>query len=57
MVSKLNYFSFADRPGMLDFRGKAKWDAWHAKKGLASDSAKEQYITKVDELIAKYGVN
>ncbi|RXM37205.1 Acyl-CoA-binding protein [Acipenser ruthenus] len=22
------------RPGMLDFKGKAKWDAWDARKGL-----------------------
>ena len=21
------------RPGMMDFAGKAKWDAWNAKKG------------------------
>ncbi|EOB00580.1 Acyl-CoA-binding protein, partial [Anas platyrhynchos] len=23
----------SDRPGMLDFKGKAKWDAWNALKG------------------------
>jgi len=22
-----------ERPGMLDFTGKAKWDAWNGKKG------------------------
>ncbi len=22
-----------DRPGMLDFKGKAKWDAWNGLKG------------------------
>ena len=22
-----------DRPGMLDFKGKAKWDAWNEIKG------------------------
>lgn len=26
-------FSFPARPGMLDFTGKAKWDAWEGKKG------------------------
>ena len=26
---------FAARPGMLDFTGKAKWDAWEKKKGAA----------------------
>ncbi|XP_054007250.1 acyl-CoA-binding protein-like [Hylaeus anthracinus] len=43
------------RPGMLDFKGKAKWDAWDRKKGLSQDSAKEQYIQKVEELIAMIG--
>lgn len=33
-----------DRPGMLDFKGKAKWDAWSAKKGLSQDDAKREYI-------------
>ncbi|NP_001296092.1 acyl-CoA-binding protein isoform 2 [Danio rerio] len=27
------------RPGMLDFTGKAKWDAWDAKKGFQLDMA------------------
>uniref|UniRef100_A0A4W6CGE7 Diazepam binding inhibitor, acyl-CoA binding protein n=1 Tax=Lates calcarifer TaxID=8187 RepID=A0A4W6CGE7_LATCA len=22
-----------DRPGMMDFKGKAKWDAWDSRKG------------------------
>jgi diazepam-binding inhibitor (GABA receptor modulator, acyl-CoA-binding protein) len=44
------------RPGMLDFKGKAKWDAWESKKGTSSDAAKETYITKAEELVAKYGI-
>jgi diazepam-binding inhibitor (GABA receptor modulating acyl-CoA-binding protein) len=44
------------RPGsLLDFKGKAKWDAWEGKKGISQDDAKEQYIAKVDLLIATYG--
>ncbi|XP_031830365.1 acyl-CoA binding protein 1 [Nomia melanderi] len=44
------------RPGgILDFKGKAKWDAWNNKKGLNQDTAKEQYIQKVDELIVIIG--
>ena len=27
------------RPGMLDFKGKAKWDAWDAKKGMSQVDA------------------
>ncbi|XP_076236750.1 acyl-CoA binding protein 1 isoform X2 [Calliopsis andreniformis] len=43
------------RPGMLDFKGKAKWDAWNEVKGMAQDIAKEKYIQKVEELIATIG--
>merc|ERR1712002_240615 len=39
-----------ERPGMLDFKGKAKWDAWEKKKGMSQDDAKTQYIAKVAEL-------
>ncbi|KAL7293797.1 acyl-CoA-binding protein-like [Trichogramma pretiosum] len=43
------------RPGMLDFKGKAKWDAWNAKKGMSQDEAKKLYIEKVESLIASIG--
>ncbi|XP_025831202.1 acyl-CoA-binding protein homolog 1-like isoform X2 [Agrilus planipennis] len=45
-----------DKPGMLDLKGKAKWEAWNGKKGLAQASAKEQYIAKVDQLIQSIGL-
>ncbi|KAJ3642086.1 hypothetical protein Zmor_024903 [Zophobas morio] len=45
-----------DRPGMLDLKGKSKWDAWNAKKGTSQDSAKEQYIAKAEALIQAYGL-
>lgn len=32
------------RPGMLDVRGRAKWDAWAAKKGMGQDAAADQYV-------------
>ncbi|KAL0073661.1 acyl-CoA-binding protein [Phycomyces blakesleeanus] len=41
------------RPGAFDFKGKAKWDAWTAKKGLSSEDAEAQYIALVEELKAK----
>ena len=28
-----------NRPGMLDFKGKAKWDAWEKLKGKAKEDA------------------
>jgi diazepam-binding inhibitor (GABA receptor modulating acyl-CoA-binding protein) len=42
------------RPGMMDFKGKAKWDAWESKKGMSSEAAKEAYILKSAELMVKY---
>uniref|UniRef100_T1J8I7 ACB domain-containing protein n=1 Tax=Strigamia maritima TaxID=126957 RepID=T1J8I7_STRMM len=39
------------RPGMLDLKGKAKWDSWNGKKGVSPSDAKEAYIKKVEELI------
>ena len=44
-----------DRPGMLDFTGKAKWDAWNARKGTTTYAAQAEYITIVEELKVKYG--
>jgi len=44
------------RPGMLDFQGKAKWDAWSGQKGKSQDDAKSEYITLVEELKGKYGM-
>merc|ERR1711893_7173 len=43
------------RPGMMDFAGKAKWDAWNARKGTSQADAEAEYITFVEELKAKYG--
>ncbi|KAG0361317.1 Acyl-CoA-binding domain-containing protein 1 [Podila minutissima] len=40
------------RPGFTDLKGKAKWDAWSEKKGLASDEAEKQYIALVEKLAA-----
>ncbi|KAK1166008.1 acyl-CoA-binding protein-like [Acipenser oxyrinchus oxyrinchus] len=44
------------RPGMLDFKGKAKWDAWDARKGMGKEDAMKAYIAKVEELKGKYGI-
>ncbi|KAK2525849.1 Dbi [Columba guinea] len=46
----------SDRPGMLDFKGKAKWDAWNALKGMSKEDAMKAYIAKVEELKGKYGI-
>ena len=41
------------RPGMLDLKGKAKFDAWTGKKGLGKDAAMTQYVALVDRLLKK----
>lgn len=41
-----------DRPGMTDFVGRAKWDAWNALKGTSQEVAKKQYIDFVKDLQA-----
>ena len=41
------------RPGMLDFKGRAKWDAWHGRKGMKREQAMEAYVALVDRLTAK----
>lgn len=38
-----------DRPGMLDVKGRAKYDAWAKRKGLSKDAAMEQYVALVDK--------
>ncbi|XP_051535825.1 acyl-CoA-binding protein-like [Myxocyprinus asiaticus] len=44
------------RHGMLDFTGKAKWDAWEAKKCMSKEDAVKAFIAKVEELKGKYGI-
>ncbi len=43
------------RPGMLDPVGRAKWDAWTARKGTSRDEAKRRYVSLVDELAKALG--
>ena len=38
------------RPGMMDFVGRAKYDAWEKLKGTASDQAMQTYIDKLEAL-------
>ncbi len=43
------------RPGMMDFKGRAKYDAWSTVKGTSSDDAKRAYIAAVEQLEKKHG--
>jgi acyl-CoA-binding protein len=38
------------RPGMLDIKGRAKFDAWDGQKGKSKDAAMEAYVALVDRL-------
>ncbi len=40
------------RPGMMDFVGRAKYDAWAALAGTSAEDAKADYVAKVSELQA-----
>ncbi|MFC4160587.1 acyl-CoA-binding protein [Chitinimonas lacunae] len=42
-----------DRPGMMDFVGRAKYDAWDGLKGLSNEEAMQKYIDLVEALKAK----
>lgn len=41
------------RPGMMDLRGRAKYDAWAKKQGMTKDAAKQAYIAAVDKILQK----
>ncbi|HSH05512.1 MAG TPA: acyl-CoA-binding protein [Anaerolineae bacterium] len=43
------------RPGMMDFVGRAKFDAWQRLKGTGKEEAKEQYVALVTELQEEMG--
>ena len=40
---------------MLDFTGKAKWDAWDAIKGTSQEDARAAYVTECKRQIDTYG--
>ena len=39
-----------ERPGLVDFTGGAKFDAWEKLKGTAAEQAMQKYIDLVDSL-------
>ncbi|KAJ2450526.1 Acyl-CoA-binding domain-containing protein 2 [Coemansia sp. RSA 2336] len=43
-----------DKPGMMDFTGRAKWTEWEKLKGMSKQAAMEKYIQIYKELKAKY---
>ena len=45
-----------DKPGFLDFKGKAKWEAWNKKKGTSKADAETAYVALAETLKGKYGM-
>lgn len=43
------------KPGMTDFVGRAKWNAWEKLKGQTSEQAMQTYIDRIEELKANVG--
>ena len=41
------------RPGMMDFVGRAKWDAWNGLGDMSQDEARLAYVKVVDDLVAE----
>jgi acyl-CoA-binding protein len=42
-----------DRPGMMDFVGRAKYDAWAEVAGMPQEDAMQAYIDLVESLRAR----
>ncbi|XP_018618608.1 acyl-CoA-binding domain-containing protein 7 [Scleropages formosus] len=45
-----------EKPGVLDLKGKAKWEAWNSRAGMSKDDAMTAYIALAKEVINKYGM-
>ena len=41
------------RPGWIDIKGRAKFDAWSGKKGMSQDAAQKAYVALVNRLVGK----
>jgi acyl-CoA-binding protein len=39
-----------ERPGMTDFKGRAKYDAWAAIEGMSAQDAMQDYVDLVESL-------
>ena len=41
------------RPGLLDLKGRAKFDAWTARKGMEREEAMQKYVERVNRLVGR----
>lgn len=42
------------KPGILDPKGRKKWEAWNSKKGMSKEDAMKAYIELVKAMLEKY---
>ncbi|EAS40711.1 acyl-CoA-binding protein [Photobacterium profundum] len=42
------------RPGMFDFKGAAKYEAWEKQKGMDAETAMQKYVEQVEKMAATY---
>ena len=45
------------RPGILNVKERAKWDAWKKLEGQTETDAQDQYTSLVGNLKTNYGLN
>ena len=45
-----------NKPGMFDFKGKAKWEAWNKVKGKSKEDAQVEYTSLAKSLLEKYNL-
>ena len=45
------------RPGMLNVKERAKWDAWKKLEGMEAQEAKSTYTSLVEKLKQTYGTD
>jgi len=45
------------RPGILDPRGRAKFDAWKSRNAMSVQDAQAAYVQLVDQLVAARGLS
>ena len=43
-----------DCPGMLDMKGRAKWNKWNELKGMSKEEAEAKYIETAKKVMEKY---
>merc|ERR1712059_203474 len=45
-----------DKPGMLDLKGGAKWEARKSKEGTSKEDAMQKYIDFAASMVEKHGL-